>query len=73
MKDNINWDLQRGYIPEKLNFDKNLYYRKLVLKRLPRGFENLPNVELLIDRMVFYMKLRIILDKKYDKIKNYLV
>ncbi|MCP4177043.1 MAG: hypothetical protein GY756_04680 [bacterium] len=73
MKDNINWDLQRGYIPEKLNFDKNLYYRKLVLKRLPRGFENLPNVELLIDRMVFYMKLRIILDKKYDKIKNNLV
>ena len=73
MKDNINWDLQRGYIPEKLNFDKNVYYRKLVIKRLPRGFENLPNVELLIDRMVFYMKLRIILDKKYNKIKNNLV
>ena len=73
MKDNINWDLQRGYIPDKLNFDKNIYYRKLVIKRLPRGFENLPNVELLVDRMVFYMKLRIILDKKYDKIKNNLV
>ena len=70
MKDNINWDLQRGYIPEKLNFDKNIYYRKLVLKRLPRGFENLPNAEKLVDRMVFYMKLRIILDKKYDKIKE---
>lgn len=73
MKDNINWELQRGYIPDKLNFDKNIYYRKLVMKRLPRGFENLPNVELLIDRMVFYMKLRIILDKKYDKIKDNLV
>ncbi len=70
MKDNINWELDRGYIPEKLNYDRNVYYRKQVIKRLPRGFENLPNVEELIDRMIFYIKLRIILDKKYDMIKK---
>ena len=41
MKDNINWELDRGYIPEKLNYDRNIYYRKQVIKRLPRGFDTI--------------------------------
>ena len=69
----INWDLQHGYIPDKLNFNKDVYYKNIIMKRLPRGFANLPGSEQILDRMVFYMKLRIIYNKKLDMIKEILV
>lgn len=60
----INYELKEGYIPEKLFYCNSINDRRLYEKHFPPGFMNLPNADLIIDRMIFYAKLRKVLEKK---------
>lgn len=53
----INWDFNHGYVPDKYTYCNPLYDRNNFIKRYPRGFMNLPNADLIIDRMMFYARL----------------
>ena len=60
----INYEFREGYIPEKLFYCNSINDRRLYEKQFPVGFMNLPNADLIIDKMMFYAKLRKVLEKK---------
>ena len=69
MKDleEINWDLRNNYIPEQFNYCCPQNDRNIFIKRFPAGFLSLPNADKIIDRMMFYAKLSIVLNKRVEK------
>lgn len=60
----INYDLRNGYIPDQFNYRSPQNDRDIFIKHFPPGFMNLPNADKIIDRMMFYAKLKLVLDKK---------
>jgi len=66
MKDlnEINFDLRNGYIPEPFYYRNPLNDRNIFIKHFPAGFMNLPNADKVIDRMMFYAKLNLVLNKR---------
>lgn len=60
----INWMLNNGFTPEKFMYCSPVNDRRLYMNHFPQGFMNLPYADLIIDRMMFYAKLRLILEKK---------
>jgi len=60
----INWDLRNGYIPDKFYYRNSLNDRNIFIKHFPAGFMNLPNADKVIDRMMFYAKLNLVLNKR---------
>lgn len=66
----INYDLNRGYIPEQFNYCSPQNDRNIFIKHFPPGFMSLPNADKIIDRMMFYAKLKLAIDKKLISIRN---
>lgn len=66
----VNWDLNNGYVPEKLFYCRSVDDRRLYIAHFPRGFMSLPNADLIIDRLMFYAKLSQCLEKKCGSILN---
>jgi hypothetical protein len=62
----IQWDLRNGYIPQQFNYRSPQNDRDIFIKHFPAGFMNLPNANKIIDRMMFYAKLKLVLSKKYN-------
>lgn len=66
----INWDLKHGYIPEQFNYRSPQNDRNIFIKHFPAGFMSLPNADKIIDRMMFYAKLKLVIDKKLISVQN---
>lgn len=66
----LNWDLNHGYIPEQFNYRSPQNDRNIFIKHFPPGFMNLPNADKIIDRMMFYSKLKLVLEKQKISISN---
>ena len=66
MKDlnEINWDFKNQLVPQQFNYRSPQNDRDIFIKHFPAGFMNLPNADKIIDRMMFYAKLKIALNKK---------
>lgn len=63
----LNWDLERGYIPECFMYCSPPNDRNNFIRRFPVGFMGLPNADLIIDKLMFYARLEYIFNRHLAK------